>query len=106
MHLRFKARVLNESGKGPHILLYAVILHLLAGTVAGAVFRVSTLLILLGCVAVEPAILAYLHNSDAAPLVFINLVVVQVGYLAGIYGRGILEHVMYSSASVRTRRIP
>jgi hypothetical protein len=87
-------------------LLYAIILHLLAGTVAGAVFKVSTLLILLGCVAVEPAILAYVHNSIAAPLVLVNLVVVQVGYLAGIYGRGILEHVMYSSANGRTRWIP
>jgi hypothetical protein len=87
-------------------MLYAVILHLLAGAVAGTTFKVSTLLILLGCVIVEPAILAFVHNSIATPLVLVNLVVVQVGYLAGIYGRGILEHVMYSSTSGRTRRMP
>jgi hypothetical protein len=87
-------------------MLYAITLHFLAGTVAGAAFRVNTLLILLGCVAVEHAILAYVHNNVAVPLVFASLVVVQVGYLAGIYGRGIIEHVMHSSTSVRTRRMP
>ena len=106
LHLRSKSKVLKELGKGPRILLYVIILHLLAGVVAGAGFNVRTLMIMLGFVFAEPAILSFAHIGIAAPLVFINLVVVQVGYLAGIYGRGIFEHVIYSSTSVRTRRTP
>jgi hypothetical protein len=87
-------------------LLYATIFHLLAGSVTGSVFKVRTLLILLAFVLIESVILAIVHGSIAGPWALANLTVVQVGYLAGIYLRGVLEQAGYLLPSVRTRRIP
>jgi hypothetical protein len=87
-------------------LLYATIFHLFAGTVTGSVFKVRTLFILLGLVVVESAILAIMHGSIAGPWALANLIGIQVGYLAGIYVRGVLEHAGYLLPSVRTRRMP
>jgi hypothetical protein len=87
-------------------LLYSTILHLLAGSVTGSVFRVRTLLILLGLVLVESLILAFVQSSIAGPWAVANIVGVQVGYFAGIFARGVLEHAGYSLPSVRPRRFP
>jgi hypothetical protein len=88
------------------ILLYATILHLLAGTVTGSVFKVRTLLILLGLVLVESLILAFVHGSIAALWAVANIVGVQAGYLVGIFARDILEQAGYSLPIVRSRRLP
>ena len=87
-------------------MIYATISHLLAGTVTGSVFKVRILLILLGLVLFESVILAIVHGSIAAPWALANLTVVQVGYLAGIYLRGVPEQAGYLLPSVRTPRMP
>jgi len=87
-------------------LLYATLLHLLAGAVSGSVFKVWILLILLAVVFIESAILAHLHGSIAAGWAVANIVGVQVGYLFGIYGRAVLERAGYLQPTVRTRRSP
>jgi hypothetical protein len=87
-------------------LLDAIILHLLAGAVTGSVFKVRTLLIVLGFVVIESVILAFVHSSIAALWALTNLVGVQVGYLAGIYARGVLEQAVYVIIRVRLRRLP
>lgn len=87
-------------------MLYATILHLLAGAVTGSVFKVRTLLILLGLVLVESLILAFVHGSIAGYWGLANIVGVQAGYIFGIFARGILEQAGYSLPSVRTRRLP
>jgi hypothetical protein len=87
-------------------LLYATILHLLAGAVTGSVFKVRTLLILLALVFVEAAILSIVHGSIAGLWMLANLVGVQVGYFAGLYVRSVFEHAGYLPTNVRTRRLP
>ena len=87
-------------------MIYATIFHLLAGTVTGSVFKVRILLILLGLVLFESVILAIVQGSIAGPWALANLTVVQVGYFAGIYLRGVLEQAGYLLPSVRTRRMP
>jgi hypothetical protein len=87
-------------------LLYATIFHLLAGTVTGSVFKVRTLLILLVLVLIESVILAIVHGSIAGLWAVANLIGIQVGYLVGIYVRGVLEQAGYLLPSVRTRRMP
>jgi hypothetical protein len=57
-------------------------------------------------VIVEPVILALLHSSIPVHWVVANLIIVQIGYVAGIFARGVLEHATYPVTSVRTRRMP
>ena len=83
-------------------MLYATIFHLLAGAVTGSVFKVRTLLILLGLVLFESVILAIVHGSIAGPWAAANLIGIQIGYLVGIYVRGILEQAGYLLPSIRT----
>ena len=87
-------------------MLYATILHLLAGAVTGSVFKVRTLFILLGLVVVEATILGIVHGNIAGLWALANLVGVQVGYLTGTYSRSVFEHAGHLSSNVRTRRSP
>jgi hypothetical protein len=81
-------------------------LHLLAGAVAGSIFKIRTLLLLLGFVLLELAFLAPTHGPIVALWGLANLIGLQVGYLAGIYARGALEQAGYSLPRVGTRRTP
>ena len=87
-------------------MLYSITFHLLAGAVAGSVFKVRTLLVLLGVVLLEALILAFVLGGIAGLWGFASLIAVQAGYLAGIVARGVLEQTGYSRPSVRTRRMP
>ena len=86
-------------------MLYAISLHLLAGALTGSLFRIRTLLILLGFVFVESVILVFVQGSIAGLETIANLIALQVGYFTGIYTRSVLEHAGFSFPSVRTRRI-
>jgi len=88
---------------GTRNLLYAAILHSLAGAVTGSVFKIRTLLLLLVVVLVEAAILAVVDTRAAGLWALINLVAMQVGYFAGILGRRTLEQAGYSLPPVRIR---
>ena len=85
-------------------MLYSSIFHTLAGSVAGSVFKVRTLLMLLGIVLVESAVAAFLFGSVAALWALVNLVGIQVGYLAGFYARILMEHAGYSLPPVQSGR--
>jgi hypothetical protein len=85
-------------------LLYATILHLLAGAVAGSVFRIQILFILLGLIFVESVMLTLVHGNIVGLWAPANFIGVQLGYLVGIYGRRVLEQAGYLLP--RTRRIP
>ena len=87
-------------------MLYATILHLLAGALTGMVFKIRTLLILLCFVVFEPIALALVQSSIPMQIIIANFVVVQLGYFIGIYGRGALEHAVSSPGAVHTRHIP
>jgi hypothetical protein len=87
-------------------LLYAATLHLLAGAVTGSVFKIRTLLLLVGLVVVESIILALVHGGTFGLWALTNVAVVQIGYLAGVYGRAVLEQAGFAPRSFRTRRLP
>ena len=64
----------------------ALILHLLAGLLAGAIFRVQTLLILALAVLVEGAAVVIIFGASAAWLwLLVNQSALQFGYLGGMY---------------------
>lgn len=71
-----------------------LVLHLLAGLVAGTVSRAQTLVILALAVLAE-AVACFILRGAAAGLVWllVSQVAVQIGYLGGIYLRSILERV-------------
>jgi hypothetical protein len=73
-------------------LLYATILNTLAGTVTGSIFKVQTILVLLGLVIIESIILCFMQGSIVALWAFANVVGIEFGYFAGIFARSFLEH--------------
>jgi hypothetical protein len=85
-------------------LLYAIIFHLLAGGVTGSIFKVRTLLLVLSFVLVEFAIVALVEGRIAVLWAVASLIAVQVGFVAGMYSRGLLEHAGYSLTRVGKRR--
>jgi hypothetical protein len=96
----------SRGASGTKILLFSSIFHVFAGAVAGAVFRVPTLLALLGLLLLESVILVFDYGATAGLWTLANLVGLQVGYLLGIYGRSALEHAGYLRPPVRTQRMP
>jgi hypothetical protein len=91
-------------GAGTKNLLYAAILHLLAGAVAGSVFKIRTLLLLLSFVLIEAVVLILADIRMAGLWALVNLSTVQVGYIAGVLARGVLEQAGFSLPPVRIRR--
>lgn len=70
----------------------ALILHLLAGLLAGAIFRVQMLLILMLAVLVEGGVVLIMSSASASlEWLLVSLSVLQFGYLGGIYLRSLLE---------------
>ncbi len=78
-------------------MLYAAALHLLAGALTGTLFKIRTLLLLSCFVFLEALILALLQNQTAGFWALANLVTIQIGYFAGVYGRGVLERAGYAA---------
>jgi hypothetical protein len=85
-------------------LLYAIVFHFLAGGVTGSLFKVRTLSLVLGFVLVEFAFLIFLQGGIFVLWAVASLIAVQVGYVAGMSTRGILEHAGYSLTRVEKRR--
>jgi hypothetical protein len=83
-------------------LISAIALHLIAGTVAGSIFAVRTLLALVAIVLLECLAAAIALGFTAGLYAAGGLVAVQVGYLAGIYLRSVLEHAGIAQPSPRT----
>jgi hypothetical protein len=83
----------------------ALILHLLAGLVAGSLFRVQTLAVLALVVLVEGLASIILHGASAG-LVWLSVsqVALQIGYLGAVYLRSVLERVGIIVAAQPSRR--
>ncbi|MGJ5203825.1 hypothetical protein [Bradyrhizobium sp. HKCCYLR20261] len=81
--------------------MWVIALHFGAGAVAGAMFNIRTLLVLVAVVVLE-CLAAGLANGLTAALYSVGgLVAVQAGYLAGIMVRGVLERAGLAQSSVR-----
>ena len=85
-------------------MLYAIILHSLAGVVAGSVFRIRTLLLLLIFVVTGTLILRAAGVPVAILWIVTNLAAMQLGYLAGMVARWTIEQAGYSIPPANTRR--
>jgi hypothetical protein len=83
----------------------ALVLHLLAGLVAGSLFRVQTLAVLALVVLVEGLASIILHGASAG-LVWLSVsqVALQIGYLGAVYLRSVLERVGIIVAAQPSRR--
>jgi hypothetical protein len=77
-------------GEG-HNLIYVAAFHLLAGSIAGAIFAIRTLLTLVGLVLVECICVAIALGVSAGFWSLGGLVAIQIGYLAGAYLRDVFE---------------
>ena len=83
-------------------MITVIALHFVAGAVAGSMFTVRTLLAIVGIVVVE-CVAATVALGFAAGLGSVGgLVAVQIGYLAGIYLRSVLEHMGIAQPSIRS----
>jgi hypothetical protein len=82
-------------------LTKVIALHFIAGTVAGSVFNVRTLLTLVGIVLGECVSVTLLLGFTAGLCAVGGLVAVQLGYLGGIYLRSVLERVGIAQPNVR-----
>jgi hypothetical protein len=87
-------------------LLFATLLHTLAGLITGSIFKVRALLFLLGLIVVESIFLLAIHGSIAIAWGCVNITGIQIGYFVGILARGMVEQLIYSSPSDETRPHP
>jgi len=82
-------------------LLAAIALHFVAGSVAGLIFTIRMLLVLIAIVLAEgvTATMALGLNTGLSSLG--GLVALQIGYLGGICLRSVLERAGIAQPSVR-----
>ena len=80
-----------------------VAFHFLAGSVAGAIFDVRTLLTLVALVLIECVGVTIAWGLSTGLWSLGSLIAVQVGYLGGIYLRSVLEHAGIAEPNVRPR---
>lgn len=84
----------------------AVTVHLLVGLVAGTMFAVRTLLVLIGCAVAESLYFIIVYGFSSGLLALGGLIAIQMGYLAGIGLRAALERLGVGQAGLHPRRFP
>lgn len=72
-------------------MIFAALLHLIAGMIAGSIFSVQTLLLLIALVMAECVSVAVILSLTSGLWALQLLIAVQLGYLAGIYLRSVVE---------------
>jgi len=84
-------------------LLYAIILHSLAGALTGSLFKTRTLLFVLALFFVETMLVSAAGVHVAGTWILTNFVAIQLGYVAGAFARWGAEQAGYSIPPVRIR---
>jgi hypothetical protein len=79
-----------------------VALHFLAGSVAGSIFAVRTLLTLVALILIECVGVTIAWGLSMGLWSLGGLIAIQVGYLGGIYLRSVLEHMGIAEPHVRS----
>jgi hypothetical protein len=82
-------------------LLLVIALHFVAGSIAGSMFTVRMLLVLVAIVLAEYVTAAIVLGFTAGFCLLGGWVAVQIGYFAGICLRGVLESVGIARPYVR-----
>lgn len=78
-----------------------LVLHFVAGAVAGAIFTARMLLALVAIILVAGVVAAILGGLTAGLYSVAGLIAVQIGYLAGVYLRGALERAGIAHPAIR-----
>ncbi|MDB5634945.1 MAG: hypothetical protein JWR49_3800 [Tardiphaga sp.] len=86
-------------------LIYSVAVHLFTGLVTGSVFAVRTLVGLVAVVLLECVVATIVYGAVYGLWSLSGLLAVQIGYLAGLYVRSVLEHAGLTASNARTRQI-
>jgi hypothetical protein len=86
-----------------NVLMSVVALHFLVGLVAGSIFTVRTLLVLVALVLVEVVAVTIVSGLSVAFWSLGSLVAVQAGYLGGICFRSALERLGAAQPNARPR---
>jgi hypothetical protein len=81
-----------------------VAIHFLAGSVAGSIFAVRTLMTLVALVLIECLGVTITWGISIGLWSLGSLMAVQIGYLGGIYLRSVLEHAGIAGPNVRPHR--
>ena len=84
-------------------MISVVAFHFLAGSVAGSIFAVRTLLTLVAFVLMECVGATIAWGLSTGLWLLGSLFAVQVGYLGGICLRSLMEHARIAEPSVRVR---
>ena len=84
-------------------MLYAIILHSLAGAVTGSVFKIRTLVLLLLFVVIGVLILTAAGVHVTIVWTLANLAAMQLGYFAGLLARLTIEWAGYSIPPAKIR---
>ena len=84
-------------------MISVVVFHFLAGSVAGTIFAVRTLLTLVALVLIECVGVTIALGLSIGLWSLGGLVAIQVGYLGGIYLRNMLELAGIAEPYVRPR---
>ena len=82
-------------------MILVIALHFVAGSVAGSMFAVRTLLTLVGIVLIECVAATMALGFSAGLCLLGSLIAFQTGYLGGIYFRSVLERVGIAQPYVR-----
>ena len=82
-------------------MIAAIALHFVAGSVAGLIFTIRTLLALVGIVLAECVTATMALGLIAGLSSLGGLVALQIGYLGGICLRSVLERAGIAQPSVR-----
>ena len=85
-------------------MISVVAFHFLAGSVAGSIFAVRTLLTLVAFVLMECVGATIAWGLSTGLWLLGSLAAVQIGYLGGIYLRSVLEHAGIGVPDVHPRR--
>lgn len=83
-------------------MIPVIALHFVAGAVAGSMFTVRTLLALVGFAVIECVTATVALGLTGGLYSVGGLVAVQIGYLAGIFLRSVLERVGIAQPVVRS----
>ena len=86
-------------------MIYVIVTHLVIGMIVGSLFPVGMLVVLLSFEIVSSIILAFTYGPVAYWAWLAVVAVLQIGYIAGVLGRGLLEQAGISQANVRRRRV-
>jgi hypothetical protein len=95
-----------ERRPGSNGLISVVAIHLLAGLVTGAMFAVRTLLTLVAIVLIECVVVTIARGPSVGLWSMGSLIAIQMGYLAGIYLRSVLEYVGVGEPNIRLHHRP